>query len=86
MILFFVVVVFFVCFFFCLFLLFFFALKHRSRVQISYQRIMRKPTFAYAKTKTQISFAVTLKLISAFVFDTWIVQIPLLSKSEILSL
>ena len=30
--------------------------------------------FAYAKTKTQISFAVAAKLISAFVFATWIVQ------------
>ena len=30
--------------------------------------------FAYAKTKTQISFAVTAKLISAFVFATWIVH------------
>ena len=30
--------------------------------------------FAYAKTKTQISFAVTAKLISAFVFTTWIVE------------
>ena len=29
---------------------------------------------AYAKTKTQISFAVTAKLISAFVFATLIVQ------------
>ena len=35
---------------------------------------MRKPAFAYAKTKTQISFAVTAKLISAFVFATRIVQ------------
>ena len=36
---------------------------------------MRKPFFfAYAKTKTQISFAVTAKLISAFVFATRIVQ------------
>ena len=35
---------------------------------------MRKPAFVYAKTKTQISFAVTAKLISAFVFATWIVQ------------
>ena len=35
---------------------------------------MRKPVFAYAKTKTQISFAVTAKLISAFVFATQIVQ------------
>ena len=30
--------------------------------------------FAYAKTKTQISFAVTAKLISVFVFATRIVQ------------
>ena len=30
--------------------------------------------FAYAKTKAQISFAVTAKLISAFVFATGIVQ------------
>ena len=30
--------------------------------------------FAYAKTKTQISFAVPAKLISAFVFATRIVQ------------
>ena len=35
---------------------------------------MRKPAFAHAKTKTQISFAVTAKLISAFVFATQIVQ------------
>ena len=35
---------------------------------------MRKPDFAYAKTKAQISFAVTAKLISAFVFATRIVQ------------
>ena len=35
---------------------------------------MRKPFFSYAKTKTQISFAVTAKLISAFVFATRIVQ------------
>ena len=35
---------------------------------------MRKPAFAYAKTKMQISFVVTAKLISAFVFATWIVQ------------
>ena len=38
--------------------------------------VVRKPffLFAYAKTKTQISFAVTTKLISAFVFATRIVQ------------
>ena len=35
---------------------------------------MRKPDFAYAKTKTQISFAVPAKLISVFVFATQIVQ------------
>ena len=40
-------------------------------------RVIRKPTFcnfAYAKTKTQISFAVTAKLISIFVFATQIMQ------------
>ena len=36
--------------------------------------VMRKPIYAYAKTKTQISFAVTTKLISAFVFVPYIVQ------------
>ena len=36
--------------------------------------VMKKSAFAYAKTKTQISFAVTAKLISAFVFVTLIVQ------------
>ena len=38
--------------------------------------VMRKPAFCICenKTKTQISFAVTAKLISAFVFDTRIVQ------------
>ena len=35
---------------------------------------MRKPAFSYVKTKTQISFAVTAKLISAFVFATRIEQ------------
>ena len=38
-------------------------------------RIMRKPAFCnYAKTKPQISCAVTTQLISAFVFATQIVQ------------
>ena len=37
-------------------------------------RVMRKPAFSiYAKTKPQISFTVTAKLISAFVFATKIV-------------
>ena len=35
---------------------------------------MRKPDFAYAKTKAQISCAVTAQLISAFDFATQIVQ------------
>ena len=48
-------------------------------------RVVRKPGFAYAKTKTQISFAVTAKLISAFVFATRIVQSLYFHKSEISS-
>ena len=37
--------------------------------------VVRKPDFfIYAKTKMQISFAVTAKLISVFVFATYIVQ------------
>ena len=39
-----------------------------GRASSESQPVMRKPFFAYAKTKTQISFAVTAKLISAFVF------------------
>ena len=38
------------------------------------------------KTKTQISFVVTAKLISASVFATWILAIPLLPKYKISSL
>ena len=37
---------------------------------------MSKPDFAYAKTKAQISSAVTAQLISAFVFAKLIVQPP----------
>ena len=47
-------------------------LNYTQRKEMS--RVMRKPVFAYAKTKTQISFAVTAKLISAFVFAIRIVQ------------
>ena len=36
--------------------------------------VMRKPDFAYVKTKAQISCSVTAQLISAFVFATWIEQ------------
>ena len=35
---------------------------------------MRNPAFANAITKTQISFAVSTKLLSAFVLAVWIVQ------------
>ena len=47
---------------------------------ILYRYVINEPrheenrSFAYAKTKTQISFAVTAKLISAFVFATQIAQ------------
>ena len=45
---------------------------------------MGKLAFCIWKTKTQISFTVTMKLIRAFVFATWIhCTIPLLPKSEI---
>ena len=47
--------------------------------------VMRSRLFAYVKTKMQISFTVTAKLISAFVFYTDS-TIPLLSESEISSL
>ena len=43
---------------------------------------MRK-LFAYAKTKTQISFVVTAKMICVFVFATQIVQSFLLPTPEI---
>ena len=45
---------------------------HESQSHLSL--VMRKPAFAFAKTKTQISCAVTAQMISAFVFATWIVQ------------
>ena len=45
----------------------------RSRYQVSVYRT-NGPLVAYAKTKTQISFVVTAKLISVFVFATKIVQ------------
>ena len=37
-------------------------------------RVMRKPVFANAKTKVQINCAVTVQLISAFVFPIQLVQ------------
>ena len=45
----------------------------RPRYQVSIYRTIG-PLVAYAKTKTQISFALTAKLISPFVFPTQIVQ------------
>ena len=45
-----------------------------KRLKDELSRIVRNRNFAYAKTKAQISFAVTAKLISAFVFATRIVQ------------
>ena len=41
---------------------------------IKWTSLWENRLFAYAKTKTQISFAVTVKLISVFVFATRIVQ------------
>ena len=44
-------------------------------VETQMSHVMRKPVFfAHAKTKMQSSFAVTTKLISAFVFANRIVQ------------
>ena len=42
---------------------------------------MRKPDFAYVKTKAQISCTATVQLISAFVFHYIDCTIPLLSIS-----
>ena len=36
--------------------------------------IIRKPAFPYAKTKTQISYTVTVQLISSHIFTTSVVQ------------
>ena len=48
---------------------------HYYRVPTQFEPCREKTGFfAYAKTKPQISFAVTAKLISAFVFATRIVQ------------
>ena len=49
-------------------------LPRKLILQMQMSLVVRKPFFAYAKTKTQISLAVTPKLISAFVFPTRIVQ------------
>ena len=44
---------------------------------------LKKRIFAYAKTKAQISCAVTAQFISAFVFATWIVQLLLYLYSKL---
>ena len=48
--------------------------QQKVMVYLHMSLVMRKPAFAYAKTKTQISCAVTTELISAFVFAIKIVQ------------
>ena len=50
------------------------SIYYLSLLGLELSRSIRKQTIAYAKTKAQTSFAVTAKLISAFVFATQIVQ------------
>ena len=50
---------------------------------LNMSQVMRKPFFAFAKTKAQISLAITAKLISAFFFRYTDSTIPLLLKSKI---
>ena len=65
---------------FCAFLILFIILYIGSYMSIlmtvllNLSRAMRKRFFSYAKIKMQVSFAVTEKLISTFVFATRIVQ------------
>ena len=47
---------------------------HHKKQTYIWAAMWENRIFAYVKTKTQISFAVTAKLISAFVFATRIVQ------------
>ena len=49
-------------------------------------RVLKKKLIAYAKTKTQISFSATAKLINAFVFATRIVQSLFFLNPKFLSL
>ena len=48
--------------------------KQICHLKVNWASLWENRLFAYAKTKTQISFAVTANLISAFVFATRIVQ------------
>ena len=50
------------------------ALFIRSLLNLYMSFVLRKPPFCICEKKTQISYAVTAKLISAFVFATQIVQ------------
>ena len=47
---------------------------HMKNTKAYMSLVMRKPAFCICEKKTQISFAVTAKLISAFVFAIRIVQ------------
>ena len=65
--------------------------ENRNRMKQNNQktnepRCEKNRLFAYAKTKTQISFAITAKLISVFVFAITDSTIPLLLISKISSL
>ena len=51
-----------------------FQLENLWKSSFKLSRVVRKTAFQYAKTKTQISFTVTAKLISGFVFVSKIVQ------------
>ena len=51
-----------------------FQMQSKYALQLHISLVMRKPAFCICQRKTQISFVVTTKLISAFVFATWIVQ------------
>ena len=46
----------------------------KEGLEVCISRVVRQPVFCICEKKTQISFAVTAKLISAFVFTTRIVQ------------
>ena len=50
------------------------ARKHIRKLKDKWAALWENQQSAYAKTKAQISFAVTAKLISAFVFASRIVQ------------
>ena len=63
-----------VCSFFCLFVCLFLCLGGTETTQYNMSRRMGKPTICIGENKAQISFAVTAKLISVFVFTLRILQ------------